>query len=200
MPQPLLVILGVLLVSGAFPLFVNLDWLDIMPKEQLFTLFASLAAVILGFFLRGFADSKREKRAARSYSDALSMEIDRCGDLAATYLHDNVAAPLYRLPTDAYHRALPRLLQAGMISGAEADVLQDFYLQAEQINRGLDNLEEITRHNLTHNEVFGLLEQDDVERLRIKTTDLRSAKYTDEASDRYLSARRVCDAIVQRTS
>jgi len=35
MPQPLLVVLGVLLVSGAFPLFVNLDWLDIMPKEQL---------------------------------------------------------------------------------------------------------------------------------------------------------------------
>jgi hypothetical protein len=171
-----------------------------MSEEQLVTLFASIGAVILGFFLRGFADSRREKRAVSAYSDALSMEIDRCGDLAATYLHDQVAAPLYRLPTDAYHRAVPRLLQSGMISGKEADVLQDFYLQAEQINRGLDNLEEITRHNLTHNEVAVLLEQEDVGRLQLKSTDLRSAKYTGTASDRYISARRACDAIVHRTS
>lgn len=100
-------------------------------------LLASLFLVWFGFALRGWADRQREDRSLLSHVDAMGMEIRYCGQLAATYLNEGIKAPLYRLPSEAYRAAMPELRRAQLVMGGEAHTLQRFYLQVEQVNRGL---------------------------------------------------------------
>ena len=111
-------------------------------------LLTSAVLVLFGFALRGWAESRREDRLIRSHIDALGMEVRRCGALAATYLHDGVDAPLYRLPNEAYRIALPSLLSMGLLTDDQTDTLQRFYLQVEQVNRGLENVDDFLREIL----------------------------------------------------
>jgi hypothetical protein len=77
------------------------------------------------------------------------MEI--CADLAATYLKDNVQAPLYRLPLQAYSASLPALLSDGALSAEESRALTEFYGLVMQLNRGLDNADHF--HKVEHHQL-----------------------------------------------
>ena len=160
-----------------------------------------LIAVFLiwvGFALRGWAEFRREDRSIRSHIDALGMEVRRCGQLAAKYLHDDITAPLYRLPNDAYRIALPSLLGMGMPIGDQVDTLQHFYLQVEQVNRGLDNVDDFLRGKTPEIDGQGITLEDEKKRLNKKARDLRAQGHGEDASDLYKEAVAAHKAIVSR--
>jgi hypothetical protein len=61
-----------------------------------------LGGVALGAWLTHWRESSHRKKRYIAYGSALSAEVDLCNGLSKAYLHDNVASPLYRLPTIAY--------------------------------------------------------------------------------------------------
>jgi hypothetical protein len=64
----------------------------------------------VGFVLGQGVTSLQRRRRLRAHWAALDAEITICGRQARAYLRDNVAAPLYRLPTMASAASFPRLL------------------------------------------------------------------------------------------
>jgi hypothetical protein len=52
-------------------------------------------------------------------------------------------APLYRLPLMTYQSSYPVLLTDGAVSESEVHVLERFFSQVQDINRGLDNAAEM---------------------------------------------------------
>jgi hypothetical protein len=86
--------------------------------------------------------------------------------MAETYLNDNIKAPLYRLPTQAFSYSLPVLLSEGDVKENEVRELESFFGWVQDINRGLDNANECL--------VSGNLERIDRESLRLqhKTNEL----------------------------
>jgi hypothetical protein len=154
----------------------------------LLTFVSSVFLVWFGFALRGWADSRREDRSIRSHIDALGMEIRYCGELAAEYLHQRIQAPLYRLPNEAYRVVLPRLLREGLIGGAQARALQRFYLQVEQVNRGLDNVDDFLRGRTAEQAGQGITLQGETDRLQLKAQGLRGVGHGEDASDLYKKA------------
>lgn len=63
----------------------------------------------------------------------------QCKEKAETFLNDNVASPLYRLPITAYQTSYSILLRDGAVSEDEVLVLGTFFGLVQDINRGLDN-------------------------------------------------------------
>ena len=149
-------------------------------------LFWPVVLIIIGYLLRGWGESKREDRSIGSHIDALGMEIRFCGKLAAAYASDGVEAPLYRLPSTFYQLAVPELLRVGLLTGDETDALQKFYGQAEQVNRGLDNIDGLIRSDP---DVHGRgLIPDERNRLEKKVNDMRAQGLAGDASELYRGA------------
>ena len=188
-----------MIVSSAFTLAVTASWsLSMTALEPFVPVLNTLVSVGLGFWLRGIGEFRRENRQIRSHFDALGMEIRRCGNLAATYVEEHVQAPLYRLPTEAYHRALPVLLQTGVISGTEADTFQEFYLQADQVNRGLDNVDHFLRGVVVEREGEGITLEVELTRLRAKAGEMRAQLAGNAASDLYRRSRQAFEEVFKR--
>jgi hypothetical protein len=102
---------------------------------------ATVIGVILGFALseiKRFFDHRN--RAATNFK-AIKAEIEFCSQMAQVFINDRVAAPLYRLPTNAYQASLPQLLSESSINEHELRAIQRFYMQVESLNRGLDQAE-----------------------------------------------------------
>ena len=101
----------------------------------------AIVGVVVGFILSeaksAFSNNKRNKTNFK----ALKAEIDFCSYLANVYVNDNIMAPLYRLPTNAYEASLPQLLGASAIDETELKAVQQFYMEVESLNRGLDQAE-----------------------------------------------------------
>ena len=93
---------------------------------------------VLGFVLSQTKDWLSRRRRRKAHWAALRAEIKYCGSQASTYLGDQVAAPLYRLPTIAYGHSLGALLSDGAVDEAEVEALITFYSEVETLNRGLD--------------------------------------------------------------
>ncbi len=155
---------------------------------MLVDLLTAVFLILFGFALRGWAQSRREDRLILSHIEALGMEIHLCGQLAATYLHADIDAPLYRLPNDAYRIALLSLSDIGLIYGDHWYTLQRFYLQVEQVNRGLDNVDDFLRGKTPENDGQGITLEDEKKRLNGKAGDLRAAGHGEDASDLYREA------------
>ena len=161
-------------------------------------LLASALLVWFGFALRGWAESRREDRLIRSHIDALGMEVYLCGQLAATYLHDGIEAPLYRLPNNAYRIALPSLFRMGLLIGDQTDTLQRFYLQVEQVNRGLDNVDDFLRGKTPEKDGQAITLEVEKNRLNGKVQDLRAHGHGEDASDLYKEAVAACHAMASQ--
>ncbi len=99
---------------------------------------AAVAGAALAFFLVMIYDYFRTRRRRRSHFAALKAELDFCRELAHAYQRDNVAAPLYRLPTMAYAHSLPALLSEAALSKGEVMHILTFFNEVETLNRGLD--------------------------------------------------------------
>jgi len=81
------------------------------------------------------------RRRRRAHYSALKAEMEYCQHLAQVYLKDEIAAPLYRLPTVAYTNSLPALLADATLSEFDTRNLLTFFNEVETLNRGLDQAE-----------------------------------------------------------
>lgn len=127
-----------------------------------------LVSVGFAFALGYWVSARRDARTVRSHIDALGMELRYCGELAATYLTENIDAPLYRQPRQVYAVALPLLLREGLMTSDQVHALQKFYLQVEQVNLGLDNVDDFHRGRTPQNEGQGITLAVELRRLRRK--------------------------------
>ena len=98
-----------------------------------------IGLVLLGFVISLVPVLFERRRRAKAHWSALSAEADISGRLAGIYLRDKVAAPLYRLPVEAFTVSFPALLADGAIAKDEITDLAWFWGRVQDINRGLDN-------------------------------------------------------------
>lgn len=102
---------------------------------------AALAVGGLGVALveRGFDFCATRRRVAAS-KGALRAEIALCGEMASTFLSDEVASPLYRLPSECFDTGLTTLLKLGKLDQRAASHIIAFYSEVRTLNRGLDEV------------------------------------------------------------
>jgi hypothetical protein len=98
----------------------------------------ALVGVVLGFILSAGKDWFVRRWRRKAHWAALRAEIEYCCHLAKTYLQDDIAAPLYRLPTAAYAHAFSALLADGVPTEPETRTIIQFFTEAHTLNRGLD--------------------------------------------------------------
>jgi hypothetical protein len=112
--------------------------MTVEPWYQTKEFIAAVSGPALAFALIVLYDYLRSRRRRRAHFAALRAELDYCHELAQTYQRDNVASPLYRLPTVAYANALPALLADAALGEEELKRLLTFFNEVETLNRGLD--------------------------------------------------------------
>lgn len=95
----------------------------------------TLAGTVVGFVLNEIARKIERSRSEAKHWAALRAEVERCASTAEGFVRDDVMAPLWRLPMQAY---LAAVADGGM-STVDASALADFYSTADQLNRGLDD-------------------------------------------------------------
>jgi hypothetical protein len=183
---PLPTIIVVQLISMVMTLTIAVDWRLFMSFYEALVVIGPIAAVFFAYHLGAKKESEREHRMIRSHFDALGMEIHRCADLAAIYLEQGIRAPLYRLPTSAYEQSMPVLKNTGIVSGGDAQSIQQFYLQAEQVNRGLDNVDDFVRGKVNENMQAHITLDDELARLRLKCEEMRAARAGNPKGDFYV--------------
>lgn len=122
--------------------------MDIDDVTQYVT-WAAIGGGIVGALLGALATHLLHRRHERDQAKAvktlhlaaLTAEIDFNARLAATYVDENIAAPLYRFPTTVYSTVYAQLLSE-VLAAEDVAALTAFYSQCEQMNRGLDAIEQ----------------------------------------------------------
>ena len=102
----------------------------------------AVTGAVVAFVLVVTYDHLRSRRRRRAHFAALRAELEYCRSLADTYLRDQIAAPLYRLPTQAYSASMPALLAEAALSESETSSLLQFFSEVETLNRGLEQAED----------------------------------------------------------
>ena len=105
----------------------------------------ALSSVLLGFILGFVVEWGRGKRRLKVHWAALRSEINLCKKRAQDYVGGRVKAPLYRLPTVAFQISLPILMVDGDLSAKGFEALVEYYSWCLDINRGLDNADELRK-------------------------------------------------------
>lgn len=98
-----------------------------------------LVFVVVGFVLAWVPQWFDRRRRIVAHWGALRAEALLCTECANALLTDRVMAPLYRFPTTAFEKAFPVLLVEGEVTEEQVLVLNRFFSQAHDINRGLEN-------------------------------------------------------------
>lgn len=148
-----------------------------------------LLGVALGASISQFATWFQQIARHVGYWSAMSAEVDLCHGMAEAYERDNVAAPLYRLPVLAYEGGFPALLSDGAVKHDDAMAILRFYSQVSQINRGLDQAQEL-RGSDSASEAALSTEQ---RRLRLKASALCSQSAVDPGGPYYEAVRKCID-------
>jgi len=108
------------------------EWTD--PK-----IWTALIGVVIGFGLNWSVGWYRRRRENRARFAALNAELGACRRMAQSYLDENVIAPSYRLPMNAYRHSFPGLLGSGVPADqGDIEAITDYFSQVETFNRGLD--------------------------------------------------------------
>jgi hypothetical protein len=103
---------------------------------------AALVGVVVGSGITLLVDWRKSRARQQAHWAALGAEMDYCRDRAEIYLRENVASPLYRLPTVAYAHSLPALLEAAaLLDETDTRDLLSFFSEVETFNRGLDQVD-----------------------------------------------------------
>jgi hypothetical protein len=105
--------------------------------------FSGVGATIIGFILGGlfsyFPQLFNRKSRIRSYKASLAAEIKKCNEMATGYAAEGaVKSPSYRLPVFAWNNAYPQLLAVGVLNECQVEFLNQFYIEVDSLNRGLD--------------------------------------------------------------
>lgn len=101
----------------------------------------TVVGVALGFGLSEAKSFFSTRRRRIVHWKVLKAEVEFCSQLAKRFLDDNVVAPLYRLPTQAFSHAFPQLLVDAKVSEQEMRAVQMFFSQVEALNRGFEQVE-----------------------------------------------------------
>jgi hypothetical protein len=144
-----------------------------MTNEQLIQLFfgSSVLAAVLSFWATKIVQDRRDERAARAAKYALQAELDNAAASAGEYLDPNVPkAPVWRLSTALYERAMPTLLGLGWITNEAAQSLILFYNSVDSFNRSLDQVAE----HLSNQSEF--LAKEEMMRAMLKAIQLTSSR------------------------
>lgn len=80
----------------------------------------------------------RRRVERRGEVEAALCEARICRECMEALIDEGIMAPLYRLPTGALARALPKLVGDGSLSMNETGALVTYLAKMEEINRGLD--------------------------------------------------------------
>lgn len=116
----------------------------------------SLGAFIL-FLIQTLIRVRDKTKKIRGYAKTLLAEIELCGDYASTYCEKEYRAPSYRLPNFIFDNAVITLSSEGVIDGNDAKILTEFYETVRNINKTLDEMNELIielqKPNLPHVEV-----------------------------------------------
>lgn len=96
-----------------------------------------VGALLTGI-LAWLRESRIRRRKHKAYWHALNAELEFARGLAQTFLDGNTAAPLYRLPRDAFESCYPQLLADGAVSATESTALMAYFNEVATMNRGLD--------------------------------------------------------------
>lgn len=102
-----------------------------------------VVSVFIGILAGKLFDWFRARRVQRAHWLALSTEVAICVNNAIQFIADKISAPLGRFPTLAYTTAFPALLSEGRLNSDEGLKLGLFYGKIEELNRGLDNANQL---------------------------------------------------------
>ena len=145
-------------------------------------LVSGLFGAFLIFLLHLWVNGAERAIRIRGNWAALHVEVRECGRIASGYIKDNVAAPLYRLPTICYGNCLPSLLSDAGINEDDADALLKYYAEVQTLNRGLD-LADRARHTKVDQEVAA----------EVKRNYLKAQRIGQPSGDLYAKAVAACE-------
>ncbi len=109
----------------------GISWLDMLP------VIGTLLGVLLGFLLSEVKHFWVRRRRIKAHWAALRAELELSRLRAQSYLEDNIRAPLYRLPTEAFDTSVPFLLSEGAIREEELSTISKSFSNIKDFNRGL---------------------------------------------------------------
>lgn len=142
-----------------------------------------LIGVILGFALSQGLSWLTSNRKLKAHWSAIQVEMVICHELAKTYLSEaskmGFIAPIYRFPSTAFDASFPVLLAEADVPSCEMTIVTRFWAKVQEINRGLENVDELRKAELMRtgaNQSHAY--QDDVARLILKCSQL-----TDKSGD-----------------
>lgn len=135
----------------------------------------ALAGSLGAHLLHRRHERDRAKAVRSLHLAALTAEIDFNARLAATYVDENIAAPLYRFPMTVYNTVYAHLLSE-VLSDADVAALTAFYSQCEQMNRGLDAIAQHVADRSSH-----AINQEH-QRLIAKASEMRQAEHAARAA------------------
>ena len=107
--------------------------------EALLILFGILIGLVPGWIGR--------RRKIKTHWAVLGAEVELCKSRAENYIRGSVIAPLYRLPVSTFHTSFPVLLSEGNLAPNEYNALMEFFSWAEDINRGLENADQMSKED-----------------------------------------------------
>jgi len=101
-------------------------------------LLSSVAASLVTFVLIWLKEWLTRRKKHDAFWHAINAELMSASELVGTFINDNVAAPLYRLPRSVFDTCYLQLLADGAISPDEIKALTAYFNEIETLNRGLD--------------------------------------------------------------
>lgn len=114
------------------------QFLKSLPWNEMFQIFAGVVAVLVGFLFSEWKLNHNRKRKLKAHWASLLTELEISRQKANTYLSDKIAAPLYRLPMEAFQTSFPVILAEDDIEEKELNSLINFFSVVQDLNRGLE--------------------------------------------------------------
>ena len=102
----------------------------------------ALVSTLFGFWISEWKSSRDRKRRLKTHWASLLNELEICHEKASIVFESKIAAPLFRLPIEAYQTSIPVILSEDEIDADELHSLVKFFSTVQDLNRGL----EMARH------------------------------------------------------
>lgn len=109
-----------------------------MTSDQAF----ALLLLLVGFLIGGIPGIIHHVRVMKGHATAIRDITEEIRTDAQTYLIDKKMSPLYRTASNYFNRAFETLMYEGGLKPDELKALLRFGNQAEQFNRGLDQVQQ----------------------------------------------------------
>ena len=112
-----------------------IQFLKSLPWNEMLQIFAGVVAVLVGFLFSEWKSNRNRKRKLKAHWALLLTELEISRQKANTYLSDKIAAPLYRLPMEAFQTSFPVILAEDNIEEKELNSLINFFSTVQDFDR-----------------------------------------------------------------